>query len=154
MFTVMKQLSKMKPVSLEEEACTELLNYLELLGDKSKCKHIIGSGKLACNCLKVLKSNPNFVEAIGGFIMKWLDKPKVEQDQHLLTSCIYAKAAKKSAGKVPKGTSFIKSLLMVVPVMTKGQTFKVFATITFATMLLLASTVLQESIDNASHPSH
>ena len=109
MFNVMKQQSKKQPVPVfsTEEACTELLNFLESLGEKIQCKQIIGSGKLGCNCLKIIKNNMSFfVEAIGGFLLKWLDMPKVEQDQHLLTSYIYAEAAKESAGKVFKRTFF------------------------------------------------
>ena len=64
MFNVMKHQSKKKPVFLVDEACTELLNHLESLGEETQCKRIIGSGKLACNCLKVLKTSANFVEAI------------------------------------------------------------------------------------------
>jgi hypothetical protein len=106
MFNVMKRQSKKKPVVSLRSACTELLNYLESLGQESKCKRIIGSGPLSCNCLSILKDNPTFMEAIGGFLLKWLDKPKVDQDQHLLTSYLYAEAAKRSVRKVPKGTFF------------------------------------------------
>ena len=46
------------------------------------------------------------MEAISGFLIKWLDKPKVEQDQHVLTTYLYAEDTKKSVGSVPKEMYF------------------------------------------------
>ena len=58
---------------------------------------------------EALKNNPNFMEAIGGFLLKWLDKPKVEHDQHLLTSYLYAESTKKRVGMVQKGMFFYRA---------------------------------------------
>jgi hypothetical protein len=95
-----------------EEACNELLNHLKLLGEASSYKQVIISGKLSCNHLKLLKNYTNHMEMeeIGVFLLKWLDKSNVEQGQHLLTSYIYAKTAKKSVGKVQKRIFFYQIL--------------------------------------------
>ena len=54
-------------------------DYYYWLGNRGKCKNLLGSGKLSCNCLSILATNINVTEAVAKYVYHWALKSYTEK---------------------------------------------------------------------------
>mmetsp|Transcript_1708 Transcript_1708/g.3252 ORF Transcript_1708/g.3252 Transcript_1708/m.3252 type:complete len:152 (+) Transcript_1708:3-458(+) len=74
-----KHAPKANPGASDSDIMAAFYNYYCWLGNRGKCKNLLGSGKLSCDCLSILATNLNVTEAVATYICRWALKSYTEK---------------------------------------------------------------------------